>query len=73
MPPLYLIVSSMPPASKVTMISSPMPMMPFPMDANQPKKSKLPVYKPTAPVEMMPSSSTNMTLIPLMAVPKTMR
>ena len=66
------MVSSIPPASRVMMISSPMPVMPVPMAPNQ-SKNPIPVKRPMIPVEKMPSSSTDITFIPAIAVPSTMR
>ena len=54
------------------MISSPMPVMPVPMAPNQ-SKNPIPVKRPMIPVEKMPSSSTDITFIPAIAVPSTMR
>ena len=71
------MVSSMPPASKVMMISSPIPVMPVPMAPNQSKKAVLMsvplVMMPMMPVLRIPSSKTNITFTPATAVPNTMR
>ena len=46
--------------------------MPVPMAPNQ-SKNPIPVKRPMIPVEKMPSSSTDITFIPAIAVPSTMR
>ena len=73
MPPLMRIISSSPPASSVMMISSPMPVMPWPMPPHHSISEKLPVASPITPEATMPSSSTFMTFMPAMAVTRTSR
>ena len=62
----------MPPANKVTMINSLIPMIPSPIAPNQLKKG-VPVRVPTMPVAAKPMSSTNMTFIPKSAKMSTNR
>ena len=72
-PPLYRIISSIPPANKVTMISSPIFVMPNPIDAFHPQISNPPVSNPTIPERMIPAIRTIMTFTPQIAVTRTTR
>ena len=73
MPPLKRINASTPPASRVTMISSPMPVMPLPMARNQAMNEKYPMPTPTSPVASSPSVRTAITWTPASAVTRTSR
>ena len=72
-PPLCLIISSIPPDSIVTMMRSPIPAMPAPMPPSQPVQSNAPVQKPIAALTVMPMARTAITLTPDMARPMTVR
>ena len=72
-PPLKRMMDSTPPASRVTMISSPMPVMPLPMAWNQAMKEKYPMPMPISPVARSPMVRTAMTWIPARAVTSTSR
>ena len=65
------MVSSIPPANRVIIISSPIPVIPVPMAPNQSKIPKLPVAMPMMPLVNIPIMSTSITFIPAMAVPNT--
>ena len=73
MPPLYRIISSIPPASKVTMISSPIFVMPSPIEAFHPQMSNPPVSNPTIPERIIPTIRAIMTFTPQIAVIRTIR
>ena len=70
-PPLYRIISNIPPAKSVTIINSPIPVIPFPIAAFQAQISNAPVSKPVIPDKRMPKSKTSITFIPAMAATKT--
>ena len=63
----------MPPAIRVMIISSPIPNMPSPIELNHPKMSNVPYASPMMPVDSNPVNKTNVTFIPAMEVPNTIR
>ena len=63
-PPFILISSSIPPASMVTIMRSPIPLIPFPTDSMNPLHPKLPSAKPITALTMMPMVSTSETSSP---------
>ena len=65
------MISISPPAIIVMIISSPIPVIPSPMAANQPNKSYVPVKTPTTPLNTNPSTKTTMTFTPTTAVTST--
>ena len=72
-PPAVRITSSIPPASIVTIMSSPIPAMPLPMWPSQVIHVILPVAKPIMAFVAMPATSTSVTFIPAIAIPITSR
>ena len=70
-PPLCLIISSIPPDSIVTIIRSPIPAMPFPMLSSQPTQLRHPVLNPITALMAIPRASTAVTLTPETASPMT--
>ena len=73
MPPLYLIISNIPPANKVTIMSSHIPVMPLPMAAVQSQIPNVPVSNPVIPDSRMPINNTNITFTPAIAAAKTIK
>ena len=66
-PPLTFISSSIPPASMVTMIRSPIPLMPLPIDSRNEVHVRLPPHNPITALTPRPMVSTATTSIPEMA------
>ena len=63
-PPPTRISSSRPPASRVTMISSDIPAMPWPTAPSQSTQVSSPIAKPIRATVAMPAESTTVTLSP---------
>ena len=72
-PPLYLMISSMPPASIVTMTSSPIEPIPSPTDPSHPTHENEPQANPMTAFASIPKTSTAATSIPASARPMTRR
>ena len=67
MPPLCRMTSSIPPARRVTMISSPIPVIPSPMLAAR-TAGDVPLMMPIARHRSTPAARTITTLIPQKAI-----
>ncbi len=67
-PPATRIISSIPPASIVTIISSPIPETPVPIYPSQVIQVIFPVAKPIMAFAAIPTLSTIVTFIPTMAI-----
>lgn len=63
-PPFARMISSIPPASIVTIMRSPIPLMPSPIEQSRPLHPKSPVVKPMTPLTRRPAASTTATLTP---------
>ena len=65
------MTSSIPPASMDIIMSSPIDMIPLPVETSQPSIPVHPVVRPIMPARTLPMSSTAKTFIPAIAVIRT--
>ena len=72
-PPATLITSSIPPASIVTIMRSPIPAMPAPIWPSQEIHPIFPIINPIMALAAIPATSTSTTLMPATAIPITRR
>ena len=72
-PPAVRITSSIPPASIVTIMRSPIPAMPLPMCPSQVIHVILPIANPIAALARIPAANTSTTFIPAIAITITSR